>query len=119
MPPFATATEGDTNFGRKYLNMLPEEVIERSNDFGISRYRVRAEYLPEQAMGLAMWPVPYSLNISSLTSELSHDIDFMTIFVYVLDVDILAGPWHFRQSKVSTSLDLKLTGTNPSEMTLN
>lgn len=37
---------GDTNFGRKYLNMLPEEIIERSHSFGISRYRVRAEYLP-------------------------------------------------------------------------
>ena len=37
---------GDTNFGRKYLNMLPEEVMERNNSFGVSRYRVRAEYLP-------------------------------------------------------------------------
>lgn len=37
---------GDTNFGRKYLNMLPAEVIGRSNSFGISRYRVRTEYLP-------------------------------------------------------------------------
>ena len=31
---------GDTNFGRKYLKMLPAEVIERSSSFGISRYRV-------------------------------------------------------------------------------
>ena len=38
---------GDTNFGRKYLNLLPTEVIERSNSFGVSRYRVSAEYLPE------------------------------------------------------------------------
>ena len=38
---------GDTNFGRKYLNQLPREVIERSNSFGISRYRVREEYLPK------------------------------------------------------------------------
>lgn len=37
---------GDTNFGRKYLNLLPTEVIERNNSFGISRYRVLAEYLP-------------------------------------------------------------------------
>ena len=36
---------GNTNFGRKYLNQLPQEVIERSNSFGISRYRVREEYL--------------------------------------------------------------------------
>ena len=38
---------GDTNFGRKYLNQLPREVIERSNSFGISRYRVKADYLPK------------------------------------------------------------------------
>ena len=38
---------GDTNFGRKYLNQLPQAVIERSNSFGISRYRVREEYLPK------------------------------------------------------------------------
>ena len=38
---------GNTNFGRKYLNQLPQEVIERSNSFGISRYRVREEYLPK------------------------------------------------------------------------
>ena len=38
---------GNTNFGRKYLNQLPREVIERSNSFGISRYRVREEYLPK------------------------------------------------------------------------
>ena len=38
---------GDTNFGRKYLNLLPTEVIERSNSFGVSRYRVSAEYLPD------------------------------------------------------------------------
>lgn len=37
---------GDTNFGRKYLNILPAEVVARSNSFGISRYRVLAEYLP-------------------------------------------------------------------------
>ena len=37
----------NTNFGRKYLNQLPQEVIERSNSFGISRYRVREEYLPK------------------------------------------------------------------------
>lgn len=38
---------GNTNFGRKYLNLLPQEVIERSNSFGVSRYRVREEYLPK------------------------------------------------------------------------
>ena len=38
---------GDTNFGRKYLNQLPREIIERSNSFGISRYRVKADYLPK------------------------------------------------------------------------
>ena len=38
---------GDTNFGRKYLNQLPREVIERNNSFGISRYRVKADYLPK------------------------------------------------------------------------
>ena len=36
---------GDTNFGRKYLNMLPKELIERSASFGVSRYRVREESL--------------------------------------------------------------------------
>lgn len=38
---------GNTNFGRKYLNQLPQAVIERSSSFGVSRYRVRKEYLPE------------------------------------------------------------------------
>ena len=38
---------GNTNFGRKYLNQLPQEVIERNNSFGISRYRVREKYLPK------------------------------------------------------------------------
>ena len=38
---------GDTNFGRKYLTMLPDEVIQRSSSFGISRYRVREAYLPK------------------------------------------------------------------------
>ena len=38
---------GNTNFGRKYLNQLPQEVIERGSSFGVSRYRVREEYLPE------------------------------------------------------------------------
>lgn len=32
---------GNTNFGRKYLNQLPREVIERGSSFGVSRYRVR------------------------------------------------------------------------------
>ena len=38
---------GNTNFGRKYLNQLPREVIERNSSFGVSRYRVREEYLPK------------------------------------------------------------------------
>ena len=38
---------GNTNFGRKYLSQLPQEVIERGSSFGISRYRVREEYLPK------------------------------------------------------------------------
>ncbi len=38
---------GNTNFGRKYLNQLPREVIERGSGFGVSRYRVREEYLPK------------------------------------------------------------------------
>ncbi|OUN22921.1 hypothetical protein B5G34_05840 [Flavonifractor sp. An82] len=38
---------GDTKFGRKYLAMLPDEVIQRSSSFGVSRYRVREEYLPK------------------------------------------------------------------------
>lgn len=38
---------GDTNFGRKYLTMLPDEIIQRNSSFGVSRYRVREEYLPK------------------------------------------------------------------------
>lgn len=38
---------GNTNFGRKYLNQLPQAVIERGSSFGVSRYRVREEYLPK------------------------------------------------------------------------
>ncbi len=38
---------GNTNFGRKHLNQLPQKVIERSNNSGVSRYRVREEYLPK------------------------------------------------------------------------
>lgn len=37
---------GDTNFGRKYLSQIPEDIIQRSNSFGVSRYRVLPEYLP-------------------------------------------------------------------------
>lgn len=37
---------GDTNFGRKYLSQIPEEIIQRSSSFGISRYRVLPEFLP-------------------------------------------------------------------------
>ncbi len=37
---------GDTNFGRKYLSQIPEEIIQRSNSFGVSRYRVLPKFLP-------------------------------------------------------------------------
>lgn len=37
---------GDTNFGRKYLSQVPEEIIQRSSSFGVSRYRVLPEFLP-------------------------------------------------------------------------
>lgn len=37
---------GDTNFGRKYLRQIPEEIIQRSSSFGVSRYRVLPEFLP-------------------------------------------------------------------------
>lgn len=38
---------GTTSFGRKYLKVIPPEIIERSDSgFGVSRYRVRASYLP-------------------------------------------------------------------------
>lgn len=36
----------DINFGRKYLSQIPEEIIQRSNSFGVSRYRVLPEFLP-------------------------------------------------------------------------
>ena len=36
----------DTNFGRKYLSQIPEKIIQRSNSFGVSRYRVLPEFLP-------------------------------------------------------------------------
>ena len=37
---------GDTNFGRKYLRQIPEEIIQRGSSFGVSRYRVLPEFLP-------------------------------------------------------------------------
>lgn len=37
---------GDTSFSKKYLPKIPAEIVERSNAFGISRYRVTEEYLP-------------------------------------------------------------------------
>ena len=36
---------GDANFGRKYLSQIPEEIVQRSSSFGISRYRVLPEFL--------------------------------------------------------------------------
>ena len=36
---------GSTSFGRKYLKLIPEEILERADSgFGICRYRVREEY---------------------------------------------------------------------------
>ena len=36
---------GTTSFGRKYLRLIPGEILERSDSgFGICRYRVREEY---------------------------------------------------------------------------
>lgn len=37
---------GDTNFSKKQLPKIPAEIMERSNSFGISRFRVSAKYLP-------------------------------------------------------------------------
>ncbi len=37
---------GDTSFSKKYLPKIPAEIMERSNAFGISRYRITEEYLP-------------------------------------------------------------------------
>lgn len=37
---------GDTNFSKKHLPKIPPEIMERSNAFGISRYRIIDEYLP-------------------------------------------------------------------------
>ena len=37
---------GDTNFGRKYLSLIPEGIIQRSSSFGVSQYRVLPDYLP-------------------------------------------------------------------------
>ena len=37
---------GDTSFSKKYLPKIPPEIMERSNAFGISRYRITEEYLP-------------------------------------------------------------------------
>ena len=37
---------GDTNFSKKQLPKIPEEILERSNSFGVSRFRVSEEYLP-------------------------------------------------------------------------
>ena len=37
---------GDTNFGRKYLSQIPEEIIQRDSSFGVSRYGVLPGFLP-------------------------------------------------------------------------
>ena len=37
---------GDTSFSKKYLPKVPAEIVERSNAFGISRYRITEEYSP-------------------------------------------------------------------------
>lgn len=37
---------GNTSFGRKYLKMIPQEIMERSDSgYGVCRYRVAKEYL--------------------------------------------------------------------------
>ena len=36
---------GDTNSGRKYLNIIPEITIERSSSFGINKYQVNPRYI--------------------------------------------------------------------------
>ena len=40
------ASFGDSSFSKKYLPKVPAEIVERSNAFGISRYRITEEYLP-------------------------------------------------------------------------
>lgn len=36
---------GSTSFGRKYLKLIPDEILDRADSgFGICRYRVREEY---------------------------------------------------------------------------
>ena len=36
---------GTTSFGRKYLRLIPNEILERPDSgFGVCRYRVREEY---------------------------------------------------------------------------
>ena len=37
---------GDTSFSKKQLPKIPAKIMERSNSFGVSRFRVLAEYLP-------------------------------------------------------------------------
>ncbi len=37
---------GDTNFSKKQLPKIPAKIMERSNSFGVSRFRVSPEYLP-------------------------------------------------------------------------
>ncbi|MBC8577413.1 hypothetical protein [Yanshouia hominis] len=37
---------GDTSFSKKQLPKIPAEIVERSNSFGVSRFRVSPEYLP-------------------------------------------------------------------------
>ena len=37
---------GNTSFGRKYLKMIPQEIMERSDSgYGVCRYRIAKEYL--------------------------------------------------------------------------
>ena len=37
---------GNTSFGRKYLKMIPSEIMKRSDSgYGVCRYRVTKEYL--------------------------------------------------------------------------
>ena len=47
IPPVASfdAYFGTTSFGRKYLRLIPGEILKRpGSGFGVCRYRVREEY---------------------------------------------------------------------------
>lgn len=50
---------GNTSFGRKYLKMIPKEIMERSDSSnGVCRYRVTKEYLMPRTNNAAGSPEP-------------------------------------------------------------